>query len=197
MIVKKLKFQLVFSFYMQPKILVSLLLVFIIGCSQGLELKTKSQAQGLNQAVEMGNRKGERAHDFAVISTDGKAAVLGEVLRNGKPALVYFFATWCPYCHKDLLELSEVYGKYENNVTIIAIDLDLGEDMEKIRKYKSSYPKLQNAIFAPGTSEILDKYQVIKTTTKLGIVKNGTIVYYGFGVFSQEQWDVLLQKLSE
>lgn len=182
---------------MRPKILISLFFVLIIGCSPGLELKTKSQAQDLNQAVESGNRKGEKAFDFAVISTDGEAVVLGEVLRSGKPVIVYFFATWCPYCHKELLGLSEVYGKYEDNVTVIAIDLDLGENMEKVRKYKNSYPELQEVIFAPGTIEVLEKYQVIKTTTKLGIAKNGTILYYGFGVLSQEQWDVLLQKLSQ
>lgn len=172
-------------------------LIFIIGCSNGLETKTVSVIQPLNQVSEFGTKKGNIPPDFAVITTEGKAVVLGDFLRNKQPVIIYFLATWCPYCHQDLTALSKVYKDYEDKVKIIAISLDLNEDKDLLKKYKEKYPELQSVMFAPGTGDILTRYLVIKTTTKFAIGKDGKILYAGFGAFDGEQWKILLDALSK
>ena len=64
-------------------------------------------------------------------------------------------------------------------------------------KYKTNYPQLQSAFFAPGTNDILTKYQVIRTTAKFAVNRNGTIIYSGFGAFDEDQWKILLEALSK
>lgn len=172
-------------------------LFFMLGCSAGLTKQTLEAKQPLNQVSEFGTKKGSIPPDFAVIATEGKAVVLGNFLRDEKPVIIYFFATWCPYCHQDLTALSKVYKNYEDKVSIIAISLDLSEGKDLIKEYRQKYPELQSVMFAPGTDDILIKYQVIRTTTKFAIGKDGKIMYAGFGAFDEEQWKILLDALSK
>lgn len=180
--------------------IIVILALFINGCIQkDVELKTKSEPQELNQVFQVKSalQIGDVPHDFAVITTDGKAVVLGDFVRNKKPVIVYFFATWCPYCARDYAELSKIYKNYEDEVAILSIDLDLNEDSSIIREYKKKYPELQKTMFASGQTEILVNYRITKTTTKYAIDRNGKIIYIGAGTFNEEQWKQLLDALAK
>ena len=178
--------------------LITLAAFLILGCAtNNLELKAKTETQELNQVTTIGTRVGNIPPDFAVVSTEGKALRLSEFIENKKPVIVYFFATWCPWCAKDYAALSKVYKKYENNVSMISISLDLGENLNILREYKKRYPELQNTMFAAGQTEILVNYRITKTTTKYAIDRNGKIIYIGAGAFDEEQWKTLLDELSK
>ena len=185
---------------MKFKLFISIIFfVFIIyGCSSksNLELKTKSFTQELNQVSTIGTNIGNIPPDFTVVTTDGKAVTLSDFTEQQKPVIVYFMATWCPYCAEDYAELSKVYPEYENNVSFLSISLDLSEDLNLLREYKKKYPKLQNTMLAAGQSKILVDYRITKTTTKFAIDKNGKILYAGYGVFNEEQWKILLEAMS-
>lgn len=176
--------------------IIIILSLFIIGCSKSnLEFKTKSVNQQLNQVSTIGNQVGNIPYDFVVVTTDGEAVRLNDFIENKKPVIVYFMATWCPWCAKDYAALSKVYKDYENNISMISISLDLNEDLTLLREYKKKYPELQKTIFASGQNEILVNYRVKKTTTKYAIDRNGKIIYAGFGAFDEEQWKILLDEL--
>jgi len=164
---------------------------------KNIKKKTKSQTQELNQVSTIGRQIGNIPPDFVVVTTEGKAVRLHDFIEKKKPIIVYFMATWCPYCAQDYSALSKVYKAYENNVTILSISLDLNEDLVTLREYKKKYPELQNTFFAQGQSQILLDYKVTKTTTKYAIDRNGKIIYAGFGVFNEEQWKILLEELSK
>ena len=185
---------------MRFKLLFVLILFFaflIYGCSNAtsLELKTKSIKQELSQVTTIGTEIGNTPPDFVVITTEGKAVRLKDFIEQKKPLIVYFMATWCPWCAKDYTALSKVYKDYENNVGIVSISLDLSENLIELKKYKEKYPELKNTFFASGQSEMLVNYKVTKTTTKYAIDKNGKIIYAGFGAFNEEQWKTLLDAL--
>jgi len=172
--------------------------ILLASCTNSrLELKSKSELQELNQISPIGNAIGETAPDFTIITTDGRAVRLSSFAEQKKPVIVYFMATWCPYCAEDYAELSKVYPKYEKNVSFISIDLDLSEDILLLQEYKKKYPELQSSMFAPGQYRILSDYQATKTTTKYAIGRDGKIIYAGFGAFDEQNWKDLLEKLSE
>ena len=189
---------------MKTKFLFLILLsVFIIsGCSDGtndnsLETKEKIQTQKLNQVQLIGTGIGQVPPDFSVVSSDGKSIVLSKLLEEKKPVIIYFMATWCPYCAEDYETLSKIYKDYENEVLFVSIDLDLNENVLDLAQYKKKYPNLQGMPFAAGNERVLAEYGVTKTTTKYSIARNGTILYKTIGAFDEGQWIQLIDELME
>ena len=138
--------------------------------------------------------KGQIPPDFQIKTIEGKEIKLSD-FKDNKPILLYFWASWCPYCKEDLGVVKDIYPKYADKVTFLAVDLDTGEDVDLIRKY-SERMKLQGIDLAQGNQQILSDYNVVYTTTKYAIGKNGAIIYKGSGVFTKEQWEVLLSGLA-
>jgi len=177
-------------------IIVMFALAAYIFSSEGkLEEKSTTVYQNMNQVQVIGTRLGQAPSDFVAITTEGSPVRLYDLIEQKKPIIVYFMATWCPWCAKDYAALSKVYKDYENNITFISISLDLSEDFLELREYKKKYPELQKTIFAQGQEKILIDYGITKTTTKYAIGRNRTVVYRTIGAFDEEQWKVLLDKL--
>lgn len=179
------------------KLLVVLLVLLTVlsACTSQIDLKTASLTVDTNDGpkrLSEGLAVGNTPPDFSLTSVDGKTVNLKDL---NKPVLVYFFATWCPYCAEDFSSLSEIYNSYKDDVTIVASSLDLDEDSAKISSYKSKYAGLEGAIFAEGKESMLKDYNVRYTTTKYAIGKDGTILYAGSGPLSKEQWITLLDTL--
>ena len=152
------------------------------------ELKYSLVTQNLNQVQVIGTRVGQAPPDFVVTTTEGKPVKLYKLVERKKPVIVYFMATWCPWCAKDYAALSKVYRNYEDNITFISISLDLSEDFLKLKEYKKKYPELQNTIFAQGQEKVLVDYGITKTTTKYAISRNGTVIFHTIGAFDEEEW---------
>ena len=175
--------------------ILSAIAIYVFSSKDKLEEKSTTVYQNLNQVQVIGTRVGQAPSDFVVITTEGKPVRLYDIIERKKPVIVYFMATWCPWCAKDYAALSKVYKKYEDNITFISISLDLSEDFLELKEYKKKYPELQKTIFAQGQEKILIDYGITKTTTKYAIGSNGTIIYRTIGAFDEEQWKVLLDKL--
>ena len=189
-------------YIMKTKFLFLILLsVFVISsCSavknnDSLETKEKIQTQKLSQVQVIGTGIGQMPPDFSVVSSDGKSIVLSRLLEEKKPVIVYFMATWCPYCAEDYETLSKIYKDYENEVIFVSIDLDLNENVLDLAQYKKKYPNLHGMPFAEVNERVLADYGVTKTTTKYAIARNGTILYKTIGAFDEEGWKILLDAL--
>lgn len=185
------------NYLLPPVILILLFVLAVYAFSSKGRLEEKSTAvyQNLNQVQVIGTRVGQAPSDFVAITTEGNPARLYDFIGQKKPVVIYFMATWCPWCAKDYAALSKVYKKYGDNMTFISISLDLSEDFLELREYKKKYPELQKTIFAQGQEKILIDYGITKTTTKYAIGRNGTIIYRAIGAFDEGQWEALLDKL--
>jgi thiol-disulfide isomerase/thioredoxin len=190
--IKKWKFNFFVIFII---IILFALAIYVFSNKSKLEEKSTTVYQNLNQVQVIGTRVGQAPSDFVAVTTEGKPVRLYDIIKRKKPVIVYFMATWCPWCAKDYAALSKVYKKYEDNITFISISLDLSEDFLELKEYKKKYPELQKTIFAQGQEKILIDYGITKTTTKYAIGSNGTIIYRTIGAFDEEQWEVLLNKL--
>lgn len=180
-------------------IALSFFIFLIYGCTNAQNIEEKTETQELNQVFQVKSvlQVGDVPYDFVVVTTEGKAARLNDFINNKRPVIVYFMATWCPYCAKDYSALSKVYKDYEDKVSILSISLDLNEDLNLLGEYKKKYPALQKAMFASGQTEILVNYRITRTTTKYAIDRNGKIIYMGSGAFNEKQWKTLLDALTK
>ena len=56
---------------------------------------------------------------------------------NGKPIIISFWATWCKPCKKELNNIAEIYGDWqdETGVKLVAISIDDTRSMSRVLPY--------------------------------------------------------------
>ena len=164
------------------------------GCSNA-QVSGNMQAASSSEQGIAGIDTGDIPPDFTITTIDGKELTLNS-FRGEKPILLYFFASWCPYCSQDFDVVKGVYPKFADNVELLAIDLDLKENKEIIAEYRAK-KGLTDVHFAQGKTSILSDYSITHTTTKYAIGKNGKILYKGSGVFTGQQWNTLFSAMQD
>ncbi|MBI2550678.1 TlpA family protein disulfide reductase, partial [Candidatus Woesearchaeota archaeon] len=131
---------------------------------------------------------------FTIKTIDGQTVSLQQ-LTSEKPTLLYFWATWCPYCKRDLAAASKIYPEYKGKVNFLAIDLDPKESVAAISAYKRNGGH-DFIDFAPADVKVLRDYSVTSTTTKVAINKNRLIIWRGSGEVDEKTWRILLDGLA-
>lgn len=142
----------------------------------------------------VGNKKGNHAPYFEVTTIDNEKFSLNDQIEASKPTLVYFWATWCPFCAKDFEVVKRVYPKYKDSVDFIAIDLDMSETNDVIKQYRDD-KNIQFVKFAPAQSKILQDYAIRSTTTKFAVAKDGKIIWTGSGAVDDNTWETIFKGL--
>lgn len=66
------------------------------------------------------------------------------VLRNERPVIVDFWATWCPPCRKVAPELESLAAKYEGVVDVVKVDVDANPMLSGPLASRASRPSLSS-----------------------------------------------------
>ena len=159
-----------------------------------VQQRAAPQHGGIQQAT-IGSNQGQLAPDFSLTTTDGQQISLSQ-FKGNKPVLLYFVATWCPNCRRDLASVQSVYDQYKDDVEFIAIGVDTRESAKVLSKYQQTMG-LNSLTFAPGTGKVVRDYNVRYTTTKFGIDKEGTIAFNRVGAVSEADWHQMFQALAQ
>ena len=144
-------------------------------------------------AQTTGVNLGDNAPGFTLVDVYGNKITLDELTQD-KPVLLYFMATWCPYCKQDYTNLKKVYPEYEDKVSLVAVSIDPTDSSKKLKEYKES--NNNPGYFAPLRGSILQDYLVKGTTYKYGINKEGIIAYRKVGAISSEEWKGIFEVLT-
>ncbi|OHA17590.1 MAG: hypothetical protein A2836_02625 [Candidatus Taylorbacteria bacterium RIFCSPHIGHO2_01_FULL_45_63] len=88
-------------------------------------------------------RQFEKAPDFSLQDYDGKTVKLADF--TGKPLVINSWATWCPFCRKELVDFDVAQKEFGDDVAIIAIDR--AESRETAKKYTDELGVTNNLIF--------------------------------------------------
>jgi len=90
----------------------------------------RTQAQG-----GQGNQDNRQpAPDFNVTDEAGNAVRLSDL--RGKPVVLNFWATWCPYCLDEMPEFDRAHGEFGGEVQFMMVDcVGGGETVEKAKQY--------------------------------------------------------------
>lgn len=145
-------------------------------------------------AAPVGNTKGFTAPDFTIKAIDGKVVSLRQ-LTSEKPTLVYFFATWCPFCVRDFAVVKNVYPEFKGRVNFLAVDLDPKESAAKIAEYQKK-SGLEDITFAPADTRVLQDYGITSTTTKFAVDRSRLILWRGSGEVDERTWRTILDGLA-
>ena len=131
---------------------------------------------------------------FTLRNVNGEQISLAELQKGGKPVLIYFFATWCPVCEKDLRSLNSTYQKYQGKIEVVVVGFDPTETSEQIKQYRQS--RGYTWAFAEYNKDALLHFKIITQSTKLGLDAKGNQIFRdGYGVLTGSDWTARLDKL--
>ena len=76
---------------------------------------------------------GKEVEDFTLKVLNGGEVSLSE-FREGKKAIIFFWATWCPHCREALAKLDQRKQEIDDNDIKIVL-VDVGENKEVVSRY--------------------------------------------------------------
>jgi len=140
-------------------------------------------------AVELG----QIAPNFTAKTLSGKQVSL-EQFKGKKAVWLVFWATWCPYCTKEIPALKELHKKYGDKIEILAINIGVRDSAERSEDYKFEHNLPYDIIFS---NEITRQYKVRGTPTQIVIDAKGRVAFKGTRVpsnITDENIQALLAK---
>ncbi len=128
-----------------------------------------------------GLMKGQRAPDFTLKALDGKQFSLSS-LRGKNPVCLVFWATWCPYCIKEIPKLKSINAKYNGKgLQIISINIAVNDPLRRVMAFQEKnrlpYPILYDK---EGITSRL--YGVTGVPVSVVIDREGIIQYRGYAL---------------
>jgi len=116
---------------------------------------------------------GKPVKDFTLKIAEGEEISL-EKYRDGKKAIVFFWATWCPHCRVQLGELSKDQGAIEKKDIKIVL-VDVGESEAIVGKYMKKN-NINIDVFLDEKSEVSDLYGLIGVPTFFYVGADGIVI---------------------
>ncbi|MBN1687523.1 MAG: TlpA family protein disulfide reductase [Candidatus Omnitrophica bacterium] len=120
---------------------------------------------------------GEPAPDFSEKDIRGKHHSV-EMYR-GDYLVLYFWATWCPACVREVESIKEVYSNRPGNFQFVSVSLD--RDLDRLEKFVEE-AKIEYPVIFKGQAwdnELAKLYGIRQTPTYVLINKDGKIEDYG------------------
>ncbi len=115
---------------------------------------------------------GEQSPDFTLKTLKQEALSLKD-FRQGKPVIVFFWATWCPHCREQLKLLSEHAKAIEEKGIKVAL-VDLEEPAETVEAYMQKY-SVPFDVFFDEEGQVAELYSIIGVPTFFFIDQAGII----------------------
>ncbi len=95
--------------------------VVTIGLAVLLIARNSSESPASNNSIPAGSTSpASRVFDLSFTDYDGQPVKLADF--KGKPLVVNAWASWCPFCVKELRDFVSLQGELGDQATIIAID---------------------------------------------------------------------------
>ena len=167
--------------------LIVLLVIVIVGAIAGGIFYTK-----YNKAKEEQEQKnrtttyvGRECPEFEVTTTDGKTVTKSELLDGKEVLCIVMFATWCGPCEREFPAMDKVYQKYQDKLSMIALDVDEQDDEEAAKEYADSHGLAFPT--AKAEKDVLGDMGPSGYPTTLIIDRNGKVVLHRIGGIPYEE----------
>ena len=152
------------------KISLGILLVVVVGFGAMLVSRSADSAVAQTQMNPPGQKIA--APDFTLEKVGGGQITLSSY--KGKKAVVLdFWATWCPNCKRNIPTQQALYGKYQDKVEVIGINLQ--EDPSIVERFMGEY-RISYPIVIDSSSRVSRAFGVQYTNYHVLIDINGDVV---------------------
>lgn len=162
--------------------------------AQDMEIVLESQLLSLEEADGLKFRLGNVFADFTVADPDGTKYTISEILKEKKAVVLNFWYMGCEPCKMEFPYLEVAYGKYKDDIEVLAINTVDGTN-ENITEFKK-----QNQYTFPmmvGTGEWSEHINMASFPTTIIIDRFGTVAYLHHGMLtSASEFEKLFEYFS-
>jgi len=113
-----------------------------------------------------------KINTFSLHNIDGEHYVVDS--QSGKPKMINFWASWCPYCNKEAPHLNALYDTYKDKVEFISINVTTSDSLSGARtyidKYQFKFPTLLDE-----TGDVSSSFLISAIPTNYFVRGDGTI----------------------
>ena len=139
-----------------------------------LAAPTEGSAQGVGLDI------GTTAPGVMLEDLDGNPVDLGEIVANGTPTLIEFWASWCENCEMLQPQLDEIAATHGDAVDIVAVAVAVSQSQRRVRRHieqhGATYPYLWD-----GEGAAVRAYNAATTSIVMLVDGDGRVVYSGVG----------------
>lgn len=126
--------------------------------------------------VPVAKAQGKIAPDFELKDLDGKDVRLSG-FRGQRPVLLYFWATWCPYC----MEVKPLVAQIRNSVAasdleVLAVNVGGRDTVERLKQFQVAHPAPYPTLY-DGGGMVSSAYGVRGIPFFVVVSKTGEVVY--------------------
>jgi thiol-disulfide isomerase/thioredoxin len=148
-----------------------------------------------SESISVGRNVGERVPDFDLALGDGTTRSSAQLIDAGKPVFLFFFATWCPVCRREMNQLKDIYPEFADNLQFIAIGQDPTEPLADLVAYRDSQGHSW-PVALPGRG-MLAELRITSQSFKIAFDGDGVIVYRdGYGGGDLDTWRSVMVDLA-
>lgn len=117
------------------------------------------------------------AKPFSIKTVSGDNFNLA-TFKHKKPVYLFFWATWCPICKRDVPRVKALSEKFANKIEILGVNVGINDSMKNLLAYQKKY-ELNYALAFDEGSELSTQYGVVGTPTHVIIDTQGVVRYQG------------------
>jgi thiol-disulfide isomerase/thioredoxin len=135
---------------------------------------------------------GKKAIDFSLTDLDGNKVSLKDL--KGKNVYINFWATWCPWCIKELPDIEKIYQEYKDK-DLVVLAVDIGEDKTTVKNFITKNSYYLNVQLETDQS-VSQAYGISSIPVSMFIDKDGNIAAKRVGALSEEEMQSYVKQLS-
>lgn len=166
--------------------------LFIAAAFIFLSVPSDCHAQGFDPLL-YDSSVGSKAPDFTLKDVSGKEVSLSSF--KGKPVLLNFWATWCPYCRRERPHLNALHKDYKDKGLII-LSVSTDQSTAKLKDFMKNTPA-EFIVLSDSGGSASSLFNVGGLPTSYLINREGIIKqrFVGFREWSEKGSKTLIDKL--
>ena len=132
-----------------------------------------------------------RVPDFSLpYLIEGTPKAVFTEINKKSPALLIFWASWCPSCVEEIPKLNEFHQKFSaEGLEILAVNVQ--ESRSDVKKF-AAHHAIMYPILLDEEGEVANKFGLVGLPVAVFVAKGGEVLYYGFSL--PGNMDQLLEK---
>jgi thiol-disulfide isomerase/thioredoxin len=137
------------------------------------------QPDRLSAQDDVGIALGHTPPPVTIEDLNGKPVDLARLL-HGRPALLEFWATWCPICRALEPKLDQAHASYGQRVQFVAIAVAVNESPASVRRHLAQHPRPYRFLWDTNGNAVR-AFEAPATSFMVVLDAKGKVVYTGVG----------------